>query len=1806
MTTKPPSTRLVRMLLAPGIAIVFSGLGVHFAHASPGNDDWWPEIVVMDPVTVTGSDQPDPPDIDWPSFPPIDPWLTEPEWPGDGGSGGGGGDGNNPPPPPDDCATDGSASGTAGTNPFHVYDGNASRMIVDLEVPGATRADSLYWMRHHNTVRRGEKIYFGTGGGWRSNWQYDLAYIPTGDELDEPILYFVYPNGMRRVFRRQPGGAWAPEARFDETVAAAGDGYEITTPDNTKLLFEPMAETNHKGHVTYLLKRRTTAAGRVTTLDYNAEGLVAQITDDDGKRLALTYQTTPLPAPKWRALGEIYDAPQPGQWIEIALDEEMSRLPWQRIRLTRRKGRPLAVAEIQIFAPGSDTPLRGIPVGSGDNPEYAFDGNPGTAYESTLPKMYNLIALDRGADAGATPVSRIRILAAPGREELLEGVGIKGMLLRPAGSVQQPQLAQVTADDGRFVRYEYDVLVNAFGDLNHPSLVRAVYSDGTRASYGYEYIVQTKEPLLVEADDPRYSGRAKRIQYTYRQGGAHGMVHEERNPATGGVYASLELDPADPDARIVHYTDMKSLRYRVPASANGRVTEYTDSLGRTTRLDYADNGRGRLKAETDTLGRRTDYARDHKGRVTRLKRSDGRERIFERDNQGRITRVADEKGRFASYERDHAGKITGRKTGLKSGQGRAKPERRIEITRDAAGRVTRYRSADGTAREYVRDMRGRIVAHTGKHGEKIQVSRDARGRRTAMTDSDGRVVRFGYDRHGWLDRFADAEGKTTVFERDERGNITRRVNPDGSARLYSYDQYGRKTAETDELGRAASWAYDELSRLTRHVDFAGGVTLYDYTETPGGCGSCSLVSRPSRVTHPDGRVDEFLYDTEGRLLMRSLAAGTAESATTLYAYDDADHLIRQANPDGGITRHAYDDQGRRVRTTGPLGHVTTWTYDDDGRLLEDADPSGRVTRRTYDEDGNLLSQTAPGGGVTAHAYDDNNRRVRTTDALGNTTRWSYDAAGELVSQTDAAGAATRHAYDKKGRRIKTTLPDGTARTWTYDALDRVVRSTNPGGLVTVSEYDASGRLAAVTASAGKRDTAVTRHTYDAAGRRASVTDALGRTTRYAYDARDQVAETLAPDGARTRKEYDSGGRVAADIDALGHATRYDYTALGDMASLTDANGNTYRFEYDAMRRKTAMIYPDASRETWAYDLGGRLVGHTTRAGQTRTIAYNADGRPVAETWSPAGCAPDVRYTYDDATGRLLAIDNGRALLTYTYDKLGRVATETTDLRALVPGMAPHTIAYLYDAAGRKAGLVYPDGMKVTYRYDAQGRMTEVGQDGGTPQSKIENRKSKIPLAAYAYDSCGRRSKLARDNGVITSYSYDIAGQLLAIDHRNKQNRLLAKAHYAYDLMGRRVSMTREDDLADHYRYDATSQLIAVDYGVPTGSAGILPAGSRGTGFQPVDRSAGIPARDIADRNVRAPETGTSDSHVNPTARTETFTYDPLGNRIEHTDTTPGLSALVERYETNNLNQYTRIDYARPAVHYSLLKYDANGNLTDDGTQRYRYDAQNRLIEVESPTVRAEFAYDAKNRCVMRRYYKPDNTGNWALDATDSLVLTYDMTWNLLVDRNLAGKQTAAYVHGNLVNEILAAVGGSSSRYPLADVLGSAMAISDGKGSKVASNRVDVFGLPQASSFDYRFLYTGREWLDDVGLNDHRYRYYNPKLSRWLSMDPIRQQGGFDLYSYVLNSPINLVDPDGLRWVDVYIWEPRVTIIPPSVSVGHVMLTEHNSDGVIMSQFPHAPGASGCKVGPNTMYDFASTYQEEGRPPSSVFSVWFPY
>jgi len=59
------------------------------------------------------------------------------------------------------------------------------------------------------------------------------------------------------------------------------------------------------------------------------------------------------------------------------------------------------------------------------------------------------------------------------------------------------------------------------------------------------------------------------------------------------------------------------------------------------------------------------------------------------------------------------------------------------------------------------------------------------------------------------------------------------------------------------------------------------------------------------------------------------------------------------------------------------------------------------------------------------------------------------------------------------------------------------------------------------------------------------------------------------------------------------------------------------------------------------------------------------------------------------------------------------------------------------------------------------------------------------------------------------------------------------------------------------------------------------------------------------------------------------------------------------------------------------------------------------------------------------------------------------------------------------------------------------------------------------------MFTDRRWDEETGIYYYRARYYDPTIGRFLSQDPLGMVDGPNLYAYVLNNPINFVDPLGL-------------------------------------------------------------------------------
>ena len=62
-----------------------------------------------------------------------------------------------------------------------------------------------------------------------------------------------------------------------------------------------------------------------------------------------------------------------------------------------------------------------------------------------------------------------------------------------------------------------------------------------------------------------------------------------------------------------------------------------------------------------------------------------------------------------------------------------------------------------------------------------------------------------------------------------------------------------------------------------------------------------------------------------------------------------------------------------------------------------------------------------------------------------------------------------------------------------------------------------------------------------------------------------------------------------------------------------------------------------------------------------------------------------------------------------------------------------------------------------------------------------------------------------------------------------------------------------------------------------------------------------------------------------------------------------------------------------------------------------------------------------------------------------------------------------------------------------------------------------------------FRFSTKYTDDETDLVYYGYRYYSASLGRWINRDPSEEKGGINLYVFVNNGPINLIDPSGL-WI----------------------------------------------------------------------------
>ena len=165
---------------------------------------------------------------------------------------------------------------------------------------------------------------------------------------------------------------------------------------------------------------------------------------------------------------------------------------------------------------------------------------------------------------------------------------------------------------------------------------------------------------------------------------------------------------------------------------------------------------------------------------------------------------------------------------------------------------------------------------------------------------------------------------------------------------------------------------------------------------------------------------------------------------------------------------------------------------------------------------------------------------------------------------------------------------------------------------------------------------------------------------------------------------------------------------------------------------------------------------------------------------------------------------------------------------------------------------------------------------------------------------------------------------------------------------------------------------------------------------------------------------------------------------------------------------------------------------------------------------ATYVYDALGRRVRR----------FTSANVEDTKFTYDGDDVLLDDDK--GTITK-YLNGDGIDSKLRATTGSVASYFLADHLGSTNGLADSTGAVTSQTAYDSFGNRSNTTFPNRYQFTGREFDTFTGLQFSRARWYDPKIGRFISEDPIGFGGGdTNLYAYVRNRSLATRDPSGLQ------------------------------------------------------------------------------
>jgi len=998
-----------------------------------------------------------------------------------------------------------------------------------------------------------------------------------------------------------------------------------------------------------------------------------------------------------------------------------------------------------------------------------------------------------------------------------------------------------------------------------------------------------------------------------------------------------------------------------------------------------------------------------------------------------------------------------------------------------------------------------------------------------------------------------------VTTREERGRPTLITYLDGTTEAFEFTCCGL-VSETDRDGIESTHAYDDLKRRTHTTRL--GITRRTYYDAEG------RVLMVVRIGSDDSEIvqEENIYDLAGRQTSTRKALNHTTSTAETYAAgeviqtttlpDGVTTQISKAYPDGQAqseggtgshpVKYAYGVENGQLYTqqirvsTG--GAETEWvkTFADlAGRPVRTVYPDGAMEQQGYNALGQLAFSRDADGITQLYAYNGKGEQTVTAldvngngvideagqDRISHTSRSFITAHGKTVQKTETEVFTTNDDDATQSVSVSESSIDGLEVWQTQFGLTShraKVRTsagawtetvTSPDDSVTISVTTA-GRLASITQKASLAGTQLGKvdYAYDPHGRLLTQTDARNGATTFGYDDLDRVLSTTQPraDGVSgvltrqvTQARYNNLGQMVKSIHPDNSETEYEYHPTGELKKTFGAQTYPVEYTYDPQgRQKTITTQGQAGPAvtTWNYhSQRGWLMSKQDDAGKGTDYTYTPAGRLDTRAWDRG-----VITTYGYEGTDLVSVDYSDSTpdVTYTYDRQGRRKT-------VVDASGTRTLAYTsegrLDKESYTAGLM--DGLELDHGYDVLLRRDEV---------KLKDGATTLRTQGYTYGDASRlKSTFVGDDSV--KYDYTTNSPLIETVAFKRDTTTVITTTKVHDFVNRLTftsSVAGATTVSSHtYTHnvlnqreraeEADGQYWTYDYNTK-GEVG------NGTKHDALDNA-------LAGLNLG-------------------YTFDDIGNRL----TTTVDAALDTTYTANKLNQYVAITATATAVPV----HDTDGNLADDATKLFTYDGENRLSTVSRKSdnaLIATYTYDDKSRRVRKL-----TTAIATQGATD-LVFLWD-GWIMvgeLAHSSGTFSPTRYYAWGLDLSGSAQGAGGVGGLVMIEDAASDEvyMPSYDGNGNVVslvkasdggiaASYEYDPFGKLVSSGGAYSVSNPHRfstKYQDaETGFSYYGFRYYEASAGRWLSRDPIEEEGGINLHGMCGNDLLNKVDLLGLE------------------------------------------------------------------------------